>query len=104
MRPVIDRMEQAAFDVLLNKATWRDPSTDRRHVWTATAGTTDASGSAFIVQGTTQVTSGTILDACGVFPVDLGGVIKQRPANWWPQEDAPSSNTETFEVRITPKD
>ena len=104
VRPVIDRMEQAAFDVLLNKQTWRDPSTDRREVWTPTAGSTNASGGAFIVEGTTPITYGTILDEYGAFPMDLSGVIADRPSTWWPQADTPESKTEEFELQIIPKD
>jgi hypothetical protein len=104
VRPVIDRMEQAAFDVLLNKALWRDPSTDRRDVWAPTAGSTNPRGGAFIVQGTTPVTYGTILDEYGAFPMDLSGVITQRPGSWWPQTDTPESKTEEFEVKIIPKE
>lgn len=96
VRPVIDRMEQAAFDVLLNKALWRDPSTDRRDVWAPTAGSTNPRGGAFIVQGTTPVTYGAILDEYGAFPMDLSGVIAQRPGSWWPQTDTPESVTEEF--------
>jgi hypothetical protein len=105
LQPVIDRMEQAAFDVLLNKATWRDSSATRKEVWRPTAGTMDADGGAFIVKGTTPVTSGTILDEYGAFPVDLGaGVVATRPEHWWPQEDAPSSKTESFSIRIIEDD
>ena len=105
VRPVIDRMEQAAFDVLLNKAAWRDPSPDRREVWKPTAGTVSADGGAFIVQRTTPVTTGIILDEYGAFPMDLGsGVIEKRPQNWWPQEDAPSSKSQKFAVRIIESD
>lgn len=103
VRPVIDRMEQAAFDVLLNKVLWRDPSTDRRNVWAPTAGSTNPRGGAFIVQGTTPVTYGTILDEYGAFPMDLSGVIARRPGSWWPQTDTPESKTEEFEVKIIPK-
>ena len=104
VRPVIDRMEQAAFDVLLNKQTWRDPSTNRREVWTPTAGSTNARGGAFIVQGTTPITYGTILDEYGAFPMDLSGVIADRPPTWWPQADSPETKTEEFELQIIPKD
>lgn len=100
VRPVIERMEQAAFDVLLNKATWRDPSPDRREIWVPTAGTFNADGGQFIVKGTTPVTTATILDEHGAFPMDLAGVIKERPESWWPQEDASTSRSEQFEVRI----
>jgi hypothetical protein len=100
VRPVIDRVEQAAFDVLLNKATWRDPSTTRREVWTPPAGTTVASGGAFIVQGTRPVTQGMLLDEYGAFPMDLGGAITPRPGKWWPQTDEPDSRTEEFPIQM----
>jgi hypothetical protein len=104
VRSVIDRMEQAAFDVLLNKATWRDPSSDRREVWAPTSGTFNKDGGNFIVHGTTPVTTGTILDEYGAFPMDFDAAISPRPSKWWPQEDAHSSKTEMFELRIIEKD
>ncbi len=51
------------------------------------------------------MTTGTILDEHGAFPMTLGsGVIKKRPQSWWPQEDAPASRTEQFELRIIESD
>ena len=53
---------------------------------------------------TTPVTSGTILDAYGAFPSGPRlASSQQRPATWWPQADAPTSNTEEFELQIIPK-
>ena len=75
--------------MLLNKATWRDPSADLREIWTPTAGAFNPDGGQFIVKGTAPVTSGTILDEYGAFPMDFSVVIDQRPSNWWPQQDGP---------------
>jgi hypothetical protein len=38
VRPVIDRMEQVATDVLFNKLTWRDHGSARRELWTPPRG------------------------------------------------------------------
>jgi hypothetical protein len=101
VRSTIDRIEQAAIDVLLNKTTWRDPATDRRELWVPRTGTRSAAGDVFIVKGTRRRLSGRFLDEYDAFPMDLQGVIKSRPPHWWPQTDAASSKSETFEVKVT---
>jgi hypothetical protein len=49
--PVVQRMEQAALDVLFNKAKWWDWSSSRRSVWQPKAITTNASGQGLIAHG-----------------------------------------------------
>ena len=44
------------------------------------------------------MTTGTILDEHGAFPMDLG--TKKRPQSWWPQEDLPTSRSQKFDLRI----
>jgi hypothetical protein len=100
IRPVVDRMEQAAYDALLNKRTWRDASIDRRDVWAPNSGTTNAARDAFIVQHTTPITQAAILDEYGVFPMDMAAVVNPCPAQWWPQDDVRQSDTESFRVEI----
>ena len=102
VRPVIGRMEQAAYDVLLNSETWRDPSTSRRTLWQPKSGTTSADGAALIIQHATPETQ--ILDEFGAYPMDLAGVITTRPSNWWPRKDAPSSESTGAGVKIIPAD
>lgn len=104
IRPVIDRMEQAAYDVLLNKKTWHDPSTNRREIWKPASGTTSAAGDAFIVQHTTSITEATILDEYGLFPMDMGAGVTARPSRWWPQSDPRTSETEQFRIEIIAAD
>jgi hypothetical protein len=104
IRPVVDRMEQAAYDVLLNKKTWRDASVDRRDLWAPNSGTTNSAGDAFIVQHTTPITQAAILDEYGVFPMDMAAVVNPRPAQWWPQNDVPQSDTESFRIEIIAAD
>jgi hypothetical protein len=91
-RPVVQRMEQAAFDILLNKAEWATWSSDRRDVWKPSAITTDRLGKGVIRQGSTGISNEfLLLDEFGRFPrvpvrhTDL-------PKDWWyrffPEEKA----------------
>ncbi|RKQ92987.1 hypothetical protein C8N24_2844 [Solirubrobacter pauli] len=101
VRPVTDRMEQAAYDVLVNKASWRSPDAERRERWCPTSGSFNANGGMFIQQHTTPTTDGLLLDEWGVWPMALAhGVFKTRPSHWWPQVDPRSSDSEGFEIRI----
>jgi hypothetical protein len=83
VRPAIGRMQQAALDVLLNKARWRDPSTDRRDAWLPTAGTRDTAGTAYAFQHTSVKIIGELSDRWGEYPLDLERRIR-TPAEWWP--------------------
>jgi hypothetical protein len=51
IRPVIARMEQAAYDVLWNKKTWQDPSRERRLMWQPTVATVSSSYDVMLTQG-----------------------------------------------------
>jgi len=83
VRPVIDRLEQAAYDVLLNKRDWRNPGVDRRRFWKPTGGTRGA-GQMFIVQGTTPSIRFQILDSFGTYPLNLNASgVPNLPAEWW---------------------
>jgi hypothetical protein len=83
VRPVILRMEQAAVDVLLNKARWRDPSTVRRDAWLPTAGTRAPDGEAYAFQHTEVRIIGELSDRWGEYPLDLERRIR-APESWWP--------------------
>jgi hypothetical protein len=101
LRPVIDRMEQAALDELFNKENWRDHTTDRRSLWTPRAGTDGPEGMVFVTQGDSPPPlEGQLLDEFGVFPMNLDAVIEDPPEEWWPREHPNSSKTEPFQVRV----
>ena len=55
VRPVTSRMEQAAFDVLLNKRAWREPSLERRGAWVPVAGTRNPSGATYVFRKTSRL-------------------------------------------------
>jgi hypothetical protein len=65
--PALGRIEQAAYDVLLNKANWRSADTDRRAVWTPVNGVLRDNGAVQLVTHTGYIYT-EVLDAFGVYP------------------------------------
>jgi hypothetical protein len=86
VRHVIDRMEQAAYDVLLNKANWRSDDTNRREVWFPAAGTIGANQEGYIVMKDTTPLTSQILDQWGDYPLDLQNW--HTSDDWWPKNDS----------------
>lgn len=82
-RPVVGRMTQAAYDVLLNKAEWRSFSSGRRDTWQATAFTADSTGSGVVVQGSPARIEVQVLDEFGVFPINAEIGAVGIPDDWW---------------------
>ena len=83
VRPVIARMEQAAFDVLLNKAQWRDPASDRKDIWNPATGTNDAANSIFLTKGKDAQLSFQLTDQFGAYPLDLAAGLAPLPEGWF---------------------
>lgn len=84
VQPVMDRMEQAAVDVLLNKKIWRDRSTARRDVWRPRSGS-KGPNELFFPQGKAEGgLLGRLLDEFGAFPLDFGAHLCTPPPGWWP--------------------
>ena len=102
IRPLLPRIEQAAIDVLANKASWHDSSTDRRDGWHPAFGTSSRDGNAFIRQHAVDGSVGLqLLDGYNSYPIDLNAVMTSLPANLW----APIPPEMTFPtplVRIIP--
>src|SRR6266480_423714 len=82
VRPVIRRVEQGARDVLLNKKTWRSPSSERRIVWKPTAGLT-AQGM-YIVEHSGGEMLAQLLDDLGHYPRNMNAFLAAQPDTWWP--------------------
>jgi hypothetical protein len=78
---LLPRIEQAARDVLVNKAGWRDPSPARRDAWEPTAWTTSAAGGAKVRIHTAGTIGAKILDQFGVYPTDFKEVA--LPTELW---------------------
>jgi hypothetical protein len=83
--PYIERIEQAAVDVLMNKANWRSPDSERREVWKPSAGTFSPRGDIFMTEGQEGSIEGRLRDEFETFPLNLGGFIPSLPPQWWPQ-------------------
>jgi hypothetical protein len=83
IRPVLSRIRQAAYDVLLNKKHWRSPSPARRELWNPTGWTSGPSGDVKLRQHSTGRLAAQLLDQFGAYPTDLEGVIRELPKAWW---------------------
>jgi hypothetical protein len=83
VRPVIHRIEQAAYDVLLNKADWHSPSHRRRKVWMPTTGTTSPGTDIFLTREEAATLHFQIVDGFGAYPLDLSACLTRLPEGWW---------------------
>jgi hypothetical protein len=83
VRPYIARVEQAAWDVLMNKERWRDPAPARRSVWSPEGGSISPSGDLKIAVGSTPTFVAQVTDRWEEFPLDLGPRVR-APDTWWP--------------------
>jgi hypothetical protein len=65
--PALGRLQQAAYDVLLNKANWRSHDSKRRDVWMPVNGVLRDNGAVQLDTHTGYVAA-EVLDAFGVYP------------------------------------
>jgi hypothetical protein len=86
--PVINRVEIAAYDVLLNKKEWASSSLDRRSVFLADVHSDQPrSGGIVIYQGKTPSITISVVDAFGAYPLMLNRQWKRFPADWYVEND-----------------
>jgi hypothetical protein len=83
VRKVIQRMEQAVYDVLFNKKVWHDKSRERRDLWTPIAATTNSANNIIVKQGSEPSITFQIMDEFGVFPMNLNAILTPPPKDWW---------------------
>jgi hypothetical protein len=81
-RPVVNRAEQAAYDVLFNKATWRDPTLDRRNAFTAFCGSSDKEGGIFVTQGQPAKLDFPVVDGFHAYCLNANASITNIPVHW----------------------
>ena len=98
VRPHLARVRQAAYDVLFNKAHWRDPSTDRRELWTPNGWTRGPSSDVVMVQHSTGRLEAQLLDQFGAYPTDLEAGLTSLPDGWWSPEVQPRSPERPVQV------
>jgi hypothetical protein len=83
IRRFLPRMEQAAYDVLFNKAVWHDPSQTRRSTLRHYAATTNTDTTDIrIAQGHGFSMHTQILDAFDAYPLNLEGILTSPPIDW----------------------
>lgn len=78
--PHLNRIKQAAYDVLLNKANWNNRSSNCRNLWTPSVYTNNAAGHAVLTPGATVGFS--MLDPFNVYKTWLGSGISNLPPEW----------------------
>ena len=84
IRPVVKRMEQAAYDGLFNKESWRNSSSTRRNAWKPVCGTIDQDGGIFLTQGHALDLTVHLVDDFASYPINLFIDIAQGlPSEFW---------------------
>lgn len=99
IRPVIGRVAQAAYDVLLNKATWRTADCTRAERWIPEAWTESAAGDAVAVAGAPVPIQAFLLDEWGAYPISNGQV--QLDGEWW--LPSPGKKGALTPLRVVPR-
>ncbi len=82
VRHVLTRIQQAAYDVLFNKARWRTSDTARRELWMPDQWIT-ADGELWIMERTAPTLRVQALDAFRSFPLNVNYHFRQLPDDWW---------------------
>jgi hypothetical protein len=100
-QPLLDRMQQAGRDVLMNKAAWHDPSPTRRAAWEPQAWTTSTDGDGEARKGARVRTTARMFDAFGAFRFDFRN-LTTMPDEWWCPMVTPSTAKSHFRVLDEP--
>jgi len=79
----IPRMEQAAYDVLFNKAEWGVASKERVSNYKVPVATTNSKADLLITRGKPVHLSIQAFDEFQVYPLDLGAEINSLPDSLW---------------------
>jgi hypothetical protein len=73
VRPIVDRMLQAGYEVLMNKKLWRHASSDRRESWRPVAGSQGTGSDIFVTQRKEAKLNFQFLDGFDSYPLVLAG-------------------------------
>jgi hypothetical protein len=96
VRPVLWRVEQAAYDTLFKKAVWRDHSSGRRELWMPDGWTSSPDGDVKARVGSTGSLMSRLLDQFGVYPTDLE-TVHALPEGWWSPSE-PTARTRDIPI------
>ena len=92
-RPLLPRMEQAARDVLFNKALWGDPSLARRETWEPTAWTVTQKGRGQATSGLPMRAGIQVTDPFDAYPAPFDLHLSISGDLWCPTPSQPSART-----------
>jgi hypothetical protein len=94
VRPVLWRMRQAAYDVLMNKADWRRPSTERKGDWKPEAWSISMDDSVMHTYAGASFRSQMMwLGQHSKFPMDMKAEVRELlPKEWWIPEYEPTDS------------
>lgn len=83
VRPVLMRVELAAYDVLFNKLNWNKPDSVRRDVWAPAGGVLRDERHVVLRVRTATRMEKIILDGFGAYPYDFSAKLKSSREDWW---------------------
>jgi hypothetical protein len=84
VRPVVMRVELAAYDVLFNKLHWNQPDSARRSAWHPAGGVLpDEQHAVLRVDAQFTAEARQLIDGFGAYPYDRTCKIGQYPDDWW---------------------
>ncbi|XYD08803.1 hypothetical protein R1A27_28345 [Methylobacterium sp. NMS12] len=87
----VSRLEQAAYDLLLNKLSWRTPNLERRNIWVPDSGTTNDDSDIYLRNDRDFESQMQVFDEFRRFHMHLEGTFDVSKLNLWtgPMVDRP---------------
>ena len=84
VRPVLKRVELAAYDVLLNKLNWNAPDSRRRDIWYPSGILPDGHHAvAWVNSSSIKFHAHSLFDGFGAYPYDRSCKVRSHPPDWW---------------------
>ena len=103
VRPIIDRVLLAGYEVLINKMTWGTADVGRRDAWTPISGPLDRDGRWFLLQHSAPTVVGQIFDVFNAYIVSVKrGPVLALDAACWPRQSPTKINAPQAPVEVVP--
>jgi hypothetical protein len=80
---ILGRIEQASYDVLINKANWRKPDVARRGVWVKAVATCNSEFDFYGTRGVEWKLEFQMFDYFRRFPLHATASLASLPDKWW---------------------
>jgi hypothetical protein len=100
VEPVLSRVEQAAYDVLFNKANWRSADTERRAAWLPEGGVLPDGSGVIRRDGRAPFVAKT-MDGFEAFPLNLQArMTEPYSSDWWLEADLDKRLTRAGRIEV----